>query len=217
MARTTRSKVEIGEVKNRIIDCAIEIIEKNGVENLTMAALGSRLRMTGPNLYNYFPGRDELLISLNRKLFQGLLAELTSAAENSGPPGDRLRALVMAFIGFGTRNAHIYDLMFSRPRRITRDYAGTPQEDLAGEETRIALGAMNLAAEVLKEHMAADASLNVADPHYLIVKVISELHGIISLHNSGLLFDMVEKPREVLMKIAGEIIDSALLSHQPKK
>jgi len=217
MARTTRSDDEIEKVRRRILDRAVEIIEKGGAESLTMSALGKSLRMTGPNLYNYFPGREELLISVNRRLFLDLSEKLKRAAQASDSPGERLQNLAAAFIAFGTRNAHVYDLMFSRPRRITRDYAGTPAEHLAGEETRIALAAMSLATETLGEHLAGEGISGAPDPQYLIVKVISELHGIISLHNSGLLFDMVENPREVLMKISGEILDSALSGNLPNK
>ena len=50
MPKTTRSIGEIDAVRERILDCAIKILEKNGYENLSMAKLGSKMNMTAANI-----------------------------------------------------------------------------------------------------------------------------------------------------------------------
>ncbi len=54
MPKATRSPEEIDAVKEKILNCAFEILVKNGFERLSMARIGAKMKMTAANLYNYY-------------------------------------------------------------------------------------------------------------------------------------------------------------------
>ena len=66
MPKITRSLEEVDAVRERILDCALKILVKNGYESLSMARLGSKMNMTAANIYNYYASKDELLIAVQK-------------------------------------------------------------------------------------------------------------------------------------------------------
>jgi AcrR family transcriptional regulator len=208
MPKATRSIEEIAEVRERILDGALDILAKNGFDSLSMGRLGSRMNMTAANLYNYFGNKDELLIAIHKKTFEMLHAALRSAVKNAETPFDRLKALVYAFVKFGTDNVNIYDIMFNRPIRQYSDYIGTPQEALARDEYNNSIKALAFAVMVFRDYAETRSDLRVIDPKLLTIRHLSALHGIISLHNSRILFEMDEKPDVILNTVIDKVIES---------
>ena len=57
-----------------ILDAAIELIERDGPEALSMRRLGSRLGVEGMAIYHHFAGREELLSAIGDRLLTPLHA-----------------------------------------------------------------------------------------------------------------------------------------------
>jgi len=208
MPKATRSVEQIEEVRDRILDRALEILEKHGYEKLSMGKLGSKMNMTAANIYNYYANKDELLIAIHKKTFQMLHNEFRNAVNATDPPLERMRSLAYAFIEFGTGNVNIYDIMFNRPIRQHHDYIGTPQEALSYDEYSNSLKTMAFAVMVVRDYAETRPDLRDVDPKFLTIKMLSALHGIVSLHNSRILFEMDDSPDIVLKAV----IDDALRS-----
>ena len=64
MPKTPRSEQKIQQVKDRILDIALDIIHQNGFSALSMNKLGAAMHMTAANLYNYFQNKDELYLAV---------------------------------------------------------------------------------------------------------------------------------------------------------
>ena len=114
MPKITRSVEEVDAVRERILDCALKILVKNGYESLSMAKLGSKMNMTAANIYNYYTNKDELLIAIHKKTYAMFYNKIRSAVKKSDAPSQRFRNIVNAFVEFGTHNINIYDVMFNR-------------------------------------------------------------------------------------------------------
>lgn len=208
MPKTTRSVEEVDAVRDQILECALKILVKNGYESLSMAKLGSKMKMTAANLYNYYANKDELLIAIHKRAFAMLYDKIRSAVEMADTPLERYKNMAYAFVEFGTCNINIYDIMFNRPIRQYSDYIGTPQEELAYNEFHSSLKPLSFAVKVIQEYRKTRPSLKSADPKFLAIQSISALHGIISLYNSRVLHQIVDNP-EITMKF---IIDNVLHS-----
>jgi AcrR family transcriptional regulator len=208
MPKITRSVEEVEEVRERILEYALEILVDEGYENLSMGKLGSKMKMTAANLYNYYANKDELLIAIHKKSFQMIHDNIRRDVEMARTHLDRIRALARAFVEFGTRNINIYDVMFNRPIRQHSDYIGTPQEKLSYEEYRSSIRALVFAVDVVRDYIETRPDLAGTDPRFLTIKLLSSLHGIISLHNSGILFEMDDKPELVMNAIIEDTIRS---------
>jgi len=201
MPKLTRSVEEVDAVRDQILDCAFKIIVKNGYESLSMAKIGSKMKMTAANIYNYYASKDELLIAIHKKAFIMLYDKINYDVEMTDTPLDRCKKMAYAFVEFGTNNINIYDIMFSRPIRQHSDYIGTPQEALSFDEFRSSLKGLFYAIKIIKEYRETRPDLNPVDPKFLAIQSISALHGIISLQNSGILYQISDDPDITLKTI----------------
>jgi AcrR family transcriptional regulator len=208
MPKITRSDEEVDVVRERILDCALKILVKNGYESLSMAKLGSKMNMTAANIYNYYSSKDELLIAIHKKTYAMLYNKIRNAVETADTPLQRFWNMTNAFVEFGTQNINIYDVMFNRPIKQYSDYIGTPLAELSSDEFHSSLRALSFAVKVIRDYIETRPDLNPADARFLTLQNISALHGIISLHNSGVLYQIVDDPEIVLKNIVNNIMRS---------
>ena len=208
MPKATRSVGEVDAVRERILDCAIKILVKNGYESLSMAKLGSKMNMTAANIYNYYTNKDELLIAIHKKTYAMLYNKIRNAVKNADTPLQRVRNILNAFVEFGTQNINIYDVMFNRPVKQHSDYVGTPLEKISSDEFHNSLKVLTFAVKVIKDYRATKTDLKPVDQELLAIQIISSLHGVISLHNSGVLHQVAGDPEIVLKKIIDKTIRS---------
>jgi AcrR family transcriptional regulator len=79
--------------EREILDAAIEIVERDGVDGLTMPALARHLDATTMSTYRYFRGKDELLIAMTDRALKEVCSGLPPAGD--GPWEDELVRLMM--------------------------------------------------------------------------------------------------------------------------
>ena len=208
MPKATRSVGEIDAVRERILECALKILVKNGYESLSMAKLGSKMNMTAANIYNYYTNKDELLIAIHKKTYAMLYNKIRNAVKNADTPLERVRNIIYVFVEFGTRNINIYDVMFNRPVKQHSDYVGTPLEKISSDEFHNSLKVLTFAVKVIKDYRETKTDLKPVDQEFLAIQIISALHGVISLHNSGVLHQVAGDPEIMLKKIVDKTIRS---------
>ena len=208
MPKITRSVEEVDAVRERILDCALKILVKNGYESLSMAKLGSKMNMTAANIYNYYSSKDELLIAIHKKTYAMLHTKMRNAVEAADTPLQRFWNMINAFVEFGTQNINIYDVMFNRPIKQYSDYIGTPLEEVSSDEFHSSLQALDFAIGIIRDYLETRPDLNPDDAKFLTIQNISAMHGIISLHNSRVLDQIVDDPEMVLKTVINNMIRS---------
>ena len=206
MPKMTRSANEVEAVREQILLRAFEILIKNGFENLSMVKIGSRMKMTAANLYNYYANKDELLIAIHKKAYAMMYKKIRSAVSKADTPLERYKNMIYAFVEFGINNVNLYDVMFNRPVRQHSDYIGTPLEALSFDEFRSSLKVLFLAVKVTREYRETKPNLSRVETKLLTIQIISAIHGIISLHNSGMLAQITDDPDMTFKKV----IDNAI-------
>ena len=74
MPRTATPPVQARRLlsRERIVDAAIALVERDGAAALSMRRLGSELGVEGMALYHYVAGRDELLATIAERLLEPL-------------------------------------------------------------------------------------------------------------------------------------------------
>jgi AcrR family transcriptional regulator len=206
MPKVTRSIEEVDAVRNKILDYTFKILVKSGYEGLSMAKIASKMKMTAANLYNYFGSKDELLIAIHKKAYAMLYEKISYVVEMAATPLQRYKSMAYAFVDFGISNANIYDIMFNRPVLQYSDYVGTPLEEQSSDEFRTSLKVFFLSIKVIREYRESRPELEPVDPRLLAIQSTSALHGIISLHNSGMFYQITDDPEMVL----NALIDRAI-------
>ncbi|WP_081915366.1 TetR/AcrR family transcriptional regulator [Saccharothrix sp. NRRL B-16314] len=96
---------------------ALEQLAEQGIAGISVNAIAKRMGVTGPALYRYFKGRDDLLNDLVRDAWHDLadaVEAAVSASEGADPP-DRVRAFAAGFRSWAIAQPHRYLLLLGTP------------------------------------------------------------------------------------------------------
>ncbi|MEA2077451.1 MAG: TetR/AcrR family transcriptional regulator, partial [Candidatus Marinimicrobia bacterium] len=151
--KAARGKKEIKQIREKILENALDIIVDKGLDALTMRNLAKKTGMTAPNLYNYFSNKDEIYISIVIRGFEMLHADLKEVYNSHEDKIARLRAMIGTYMSFGMNKPRYYDIMFTRPTPKYNDYIGTPLEKISEIEYKISMDIANLALKAAKDVM----------------------------------------------------------------
>ncbi|WP_328744246.1 TetR/AcrR family transcriptional regulator [Streptomyces sp. NBC_00285] len=108
-----------------IEDESFAIIDADGVQALSVAALARSMAMSAPAVYRYFPSRDALVAHLVTLSYQHLAAAMSQAVEGGRKaPRTRVRLVVTAYRDWALAHRRRYGMLF-----------GERAGDLPGEVT----------------------------------------------------------------------------------
>ena len=198
------------QVRAEIKQAALRQLAESGPGGLSVSAIGKELGVSGPALYRYFAGRDELLTELVIDAYNDL-ADALSAAISHAPgqePRARLEAMARGYRSWALAEPHRYRLLFGPP---------LPGYDAHAERLVAAsVAAMNLLLGTLREagdrapappsqplasQLTAWAQTHAADVDPAIalraILIWSRLHGLVSLEIAGNFASMGIDPDQV--------------------
>ena len=160
-------------LREKILQEAIDIVQKHGVENVTMRSLAERLGYSPATIYLHFQNKRELLHDLALEGFDRLIAALEPCLRLPDPSEAILEG-AKRYIDFGLANPEIYRLMF----QDTSVQAFTP-DDIA-HRSRL----WNLFRDTHARGIASGV-LREGDPDAFVMVGWSLLHGFVLLALSG--------------------------------
>lgn len=204
--KTARGKQELKQIREKILESALDIIVAKGLDGLTMRNLAKKTGMTAPNLYNYFSNKDEIYIHIVIRGFEMLYADLKAACDLHEDKIIRLRAMINAYMTFGINKPRYYDIMFTRPTPKYNDYIGTPLEKLSEIEYKISMDIVTLAIKTASDVMGPTAGEALLTQR--LVQIWSLMHGMITLNNSQVMGYVAASAEQIYKKIIDEFIDS---------
>ena len=115
MAALSQRRLRAREEKTTaILDAAMALVERDGVEGLTIQKLARRLDRAVGALYRYFPSKDALFVGLQRRVvgaygvaLRDALAALQREDPDLGPIGGLLAAAKLYQRWFLSRRSHL--------------------------------------------------------------------------------------------------------------
>jgi TetR/AcrR family transcriptional regulator, tetracycline repressor protein len=93
--------------RERVLEEALQLVDEEGLQALTMRALGKRLGVEAASLYNHVPGKRALYEGLSELLW----AELEGATEPSGDWRRSIRTLADQIRRLGLEHRNAYQLL----------------------------------------------------------------------------------------------------------
>ncbi|QKV95371.1 TetR/AcrR family transcriptional regulator [Streptomyces sp. NA02950] len=178
---------------------ALAQLAEAGTSGISLNAIAKSMGMTGPALYRYFAGRDELLTELITDAYRDL-AEAAAAAVADAAPDDRFRALAHAIRDWAKAQPDRYLLIYGTPvpgyqappetTEIARALMRTIFDACAGlGGTAADEPASPLEAELARRLEAVGPWADGADPDGGLkgraLRTWTRLHGVISLDVQG--------------------------------
>ncbi len=97
--------------REEILLAARELVERDGLEALTMRSLAAHVGMSAPSIYKHLPGKPELERNLVLVALEALGGALAAAATEEEP----LEAVAAAYRRFALARPHLYRLLAERP------------------------------------------------------------------------------------------------------
>ena len=99
--------------RQRIAVAALELVDAEGLDALSMRKLGASLGVEAMSLYNHVKNKDDLLDALSELLHQQILASYTPPA--GGPWRDRATAMACAYWQLAQAHPNAFAIVGTRP------------------------------------------------------------------------------------------------------
>ncbi|MFE9239975.1 TetR/AcrR family transcriptional regulator [Streptomyces sp. NPDC007007] len=195
-AATPRERYR-AQVRAEIKQHAWEQIATAGASALSLNAIAKRMGVSGPALYRYFAGRDELITELIRDAYRSLADAVHAAAATGADPA----ALAHVLRDWALADPHRYFLIYGTPvpgYHAPDEITGISQEIMTDLLTAWTAWGPDAPASPFAAHLADHrdwAGGHPAPPGVLrrALAFWTRLHGVLSLelagHFTGMGFD----------------------------
>ena len=98
--KTQRAK----QKRRRVMDAAAALIAEKGYHETSMRDIAAALGMSAASLYHYFPGKEELVVALQREYFDEINERAQSRLNGLTDPIERLYAFISNHMDFFVEN-----------------------------------------------------------------------------------------------------------------
>ncbi|SDU27732.1 regulatory protein, tetR family [Jiangella alkaliphila] len=209
------------QVRDEIKQVALGQLARDGAAALTLTGVAKEIGVSGPALYKYFAGRDDLLTELIVDSYAALAEALRAAASASAgaPARQRLHSVAHAYRDWAVAQPHRYLLLAGTPvpqRDAPAGTADTARAVLTPLLEILATGGSWPRAEALRAEVAewiaqlpavADWVRDALGPAATtppdvalagVVTAWARLHGVVGIEAVGLFNGMGLRPATVL-------------------
>jgi AcrR family transcriptional regulator len=188
-----------GDLRRALLEEALRIIQTEGVERLTLRAVGERLGVSRTALYRHFADKQALLAAVGREGFRTLRLALQEAWEREGRGRAGFDAMGQAYVRFAVEHPSHYRVMFG----------GFIESCSKDEEfVREATGAFQVLVDALVAQQEGGI-VRADDPTILARFIWSNVHGIAMLAIDGQLRD-ADPQGAALVRYANERLRDAI-------
>jgi AcrR family transcriptional regulator len=196
-ARKPRHTYHHGDLREALIQAALDEAEQGGPEAISIKALAKTLGVSQPAPYRHFADREALLVAVTAEAFRQFNTTLREALATSSRRS-KLSRLAQAALVFGLQRSGIYRLMFASQTMACA--AENSDLHIASRET----------LALVKDALDAPVAERVRERHAL--QIWAALHGIVMLAQQGLLTGKsINVSREQLVE---DMVAQTLLSLQ---
>lgn len=165
------------DVRSRVLTAALELIERDGLDALSMREVARIAGVSHQAPYHYFADREAILAAMAQDGFGRLADALDRCSAEGMPPNERLAALARAYVRFALGAPALFKLMF-RPDLL--DGERFPEVHTAGSR------AFEPLPRAIQACIAAGLP-DVPSAEALVVLGWSFAHGLASLLVDGCL------------------------------
>jgi AcrR family transcriptional regulator len=173
--RAKRRAYHHGDLREALIEGALEILGRDGLEALTLRAVARWAGVSQAAPYRHFSDRRALVAAVAERGFERLQQTMLQRMEEQPEGRAGLKQVAKAYVEFGLANAAVYRVMFGPEVAITADLP-------ALRET--ARGVLGFVAEGIRRLQAAGL-VGDGDPWLMAIATWSMLHGLVMLTLDG--------------------------------
>lgn len=177
-------------MRARLLEAAREIAAGEGWQAVTIRKIADRLEYASPVLYQYFPGKDALLLALMTEGFRTITGQLQEAVRQCADDPDRLlESIAVTYWDFAFTAPELYQAM----NGLDGVPFGTVEAPADAQE---GFAVARRALEILSERRGRVLD----DPEGAVDTLWAYLHGFVSLTMAGRIAGGKEKSRALMLR-----------------
>lgn len=130
-----RVRVKRERMRQEVLEAAKALLLEEGPDAVTLAAVSSRLGVTKPAIYHYFPSMEALTRSLVAALIDEEIGHLEAAVERAGPRDNPVAAMIRAFHAHYRANLHAFRFIYGQLQLYVTPESGIDAEMVRSDIT----------------------------------------------------------------------------------
>jgi AcrR family transcriptional regulator len=128
MASTTKTTYHHGDLRQSLIEAAIELMGEKGISDLSLRQVARRVGVSHNAPYRHFEDKEALLSAVAEQGFRSLQVAMEAAKEQTPPDSSQqLAAIGAAYVHFALDHPFHYRLMFGDFRCSFDQYSALAQ------------------------------------------------------------------------------------------
>lgn len=179
MGIAERRERERGELRDKIVEAARDIVAEDGLDAISMRAIGERIEYSPGTIYLHFRDKDELLreiVTVANKLLAKTAREELAKLSPDAEPLDQYRAMGRAYARFALDHTAFFRALFRLPAVASMECPEPTGEDAVMAEE-------NVVASIQRAVDSGD--IRVPDARRASMIGWALIHGLTSLYISG--------------------------------
>ncbi|MGE5701238.1 MAG: TetR family transcriptional regulator [Clostridia bacterium] len=193
-----RKEIKLKRMLQYLVDATVEIIEEEGIENVTARKVADRAGYTGSTIYNYFDELSHLIYFASMRLVKPYLQELSVCLEGGANYVEKYIRSWECFCKHSFHNPKLYHAIFiadlgKKPEEMLEHYFTIYSSDLIGmpEEIKPLLYNPDLTSRSKALLELAKKERDLDD------RVIEEVNEMAVLIWEGMMTTLLNKRREM--------------------
>lgn len=187
MANKPRSPEVIDFEKRRMSLAALEIIVKDGYDNLSIRKLSKKLNISPSTLYNYFKNREEIYIYVLNTGFEMLYEEFKKAYDSHRDPVEKLKSVCRTFFSFAVRERDLMFIMLILDTPKYYDYLESEYEPFMRIELSNALKCRDVITQIMIDMTEEYPLFPKEDAPHCMTSIIHKLVGLITIYHNNVI------------------------------
>jgi len=159
------------ETRTKILDAALNIVQTEGWQALSMRKIADQIEYTAPIIYEYFSNKEGILLELTRRGYQILGKDIREARDRHESPEDKMEAMWIAYWNFAFANKEFYQLMYGVDMVCCNVKSSMPEAETVGNMLGDAIEALYKKQPVSEN--------DICTKYYTYWSII---HGLISIN-----------------------------------
>lgn len=158
-----------GDLRQTLLTSAFKLVEKEGLENLSIRKLARAAGVTHAAPYAHFKDKEGIVAALKGEAFQSLYDTLAKASAEEKSAKAKLLSLGRAYVGFQMKYPSKFQIMFRSPLE---------RADETRADVKIGILIFDLLAKAMESFVGKNARAHALTAWALV-------HGLVSLWIDG--------------------------------
>lgn len=189
-----RKAKEKEQLRQLILDAALELLERDGLAGLSVRKIAERIEYAPATLYLYYRDKDQLLFELHNVGFDRFFDKLREC-EQGATARDRMMLMGEKYLEFGMNNLQLYNLMFVEREPIKEENLVQFEGWAQGYDS------LYYVSEAIRQ-CQAEGSMRPGPVEPMTILIWSQVHGLVTLYNSERLEMIPEAERLAILRLA---------------